>query len=156
MFNFEPQFKSVRELLEQDAEAPLTDEEFDGELWQLLCQRTREPQDLHDLASAVGVYYASRFVQWEVGNGGFAQAALNIPQWFALAAAGYEELGKGKSAALIREAMRLLPSERLELEDKGLFGATVGPIFEHFSESQMAELDAQIDEEDWYVDADRV
>jgi hypothetical protein len=156
VFNFEPKFKSVRELLEQDAQSPLPSSEFDDQLWLLLSRRIQNLQDLHNIAPEIGIYYASRYLQWEVGNGGFAQAAYNIPEWFASAADGYEALGKAKSAALIRKAMKLLPAERLDLEDKGLFRATIGRVFEHFSKSRMVRLDELIDSEDWYVDSDRV
>jgi hypothetical protein len=99
------------------------------------------------------LYYASRFLQWEVGNGGFAQAAYNIPEWFQLAASGYDELGLPDFATLIREAMTLLPTENRETT----FDAReIGDLFEQFSESKLAQLDERLDETEWEVTAVRL
>jgi hypothetical protein len=52
----------------------------------------------------VRAYFATRLVEWEVGNGGFRQAAHNAGDFFDEAIAGYELMGLNESAALIREA----------------------------------------------------
>jgi hypothetical protein len=149
-------FSTVRQLMEEDGRSLLKSAEFDDELWLLLCRRISSPALAADYPEPVIVYFATRYLQWEVGNGGFAQAAYNIPDWFALAEAGYRELGKDASAALIRHAMKLLPEERQELKRRGLFSAGIGRVFEHFQTSRMAALDQRIVEADWYIDEERV
>ena len=100
--------KPLRELVEQDALNPLNDDEFDHEVFCALFDRISTPKDVEQFRPQVGFYFASRLLQNDVCNGGFAQAALNIPQWFELAAAGYAALGKSKSAEIICEVKDLL------------------------------------------------
>ena len=150
------QWKSIRELIDLDEESPMDSDEFDTALWLLLCDKISSPESLQRYELPVSVYYASRFLQWEVGNGGFAQAAYNIPEWFRLAADGYAKLEKPNAAQLIKDAMKLLPGERDELERKGLFAATIGSVFDHFRESRMAALDDRIPEDEWWIDHERV
>src|SRR5690349_14134482 len=105
-------FTTVDALLDQDEKTPLEWSKFDDELWLLVSDRIVDPLELENYPHAVGVYLASRWLEWEVGNGGFAQAAYNIPQWFEMAAIGYAALGKLKAAALINEAIQMLSDER--------------------------------------------
>ena len=55
------------------------------------------------------VYFATRLVEWDVCNGGFAQAAMNYLGVFEHAAAGFELLGKPAIVVLIREAAGFPP-----------------------------------------------
>jgi len=105
-------FTNIDALLDQDEASPLERGTFDDALWVLLSGRITDPSQLDSYPHPVGVYLASRWLQWEVGNGGFAQAAYNIPEWFEMAAIGYAALGKPKAVALIKEALRMLSSER--------------------------------------------
>jgi hypothetical protein len=139
MFKFESDYKTVAALLDADTKTPLEAGKFDDELWLLLTKKVHNPSDLKKYPETVGVYFASRYVQWEVGNGGFAQAAENVPEWFALAASGYESLGKPKFAALIRKAMTLLQSGS-----------------EDTLEAQLEALDAEIPAGEWEIDNERV
>jgi hypothetical protein len=150
------QFASIRALFATDAIAEMPYEKFDDELWFLLCNRVSSPSDLESLPAPVQHYFASRLLEWDVGNGGFAQAAYNSANWFPLAAAGYEALGLPRSAALIRDAIRWLPSERREIEKKGLFAATIGQVFDHFRDSKMEMFNDRIVSAEWYVDELRV
>jgi hypothetical protein len=136
-----PDYSSVQELLATDARAPLADSELDDQLWLLLCERIHSPNDLDGLPSAVEVYYSSRLLQWEVGNGGFAQAAYNVPDWFSKAATAYEVLGRADFAALIREAIGLIPADPDELEAL---------------EASFGELDDRLDTIEWEIDAARI
>src|SRR5215813_1372116 len=113
-------FTNIDALLDQDEASPLERGTFDDALWVLLSGRITDPSQLDNYPHPVGVYLASRWLQWEVGNGGFAQAAYNIPEWFEMAAIGYAALGKPKAVALIKEALRMLSSERDILMRKGL------------------------------------
>jgi len=150
------QFSSVAELIDHDICAMLASNEFDDALWLLLCGFVDSPSDLYRYDPPVRVYYASRLLQWEVGNGGFAQAAYNIPDWFDLAAQGYEALKRPQAAQLIREAIKLLPAERDTLKRKGLYTATIGRDFDHFRESRITALDDRIPQDDWEIDDQRV
>ncbi len=101
--------KTLREILKADEKSPIADDDLDGAVWLALCKKIRTPNDLQRFPFPVTVYYASRLLQWEVGNGGFAQAAFNVPEWFELAAVGYHFLGKTEAESIILEVKRLLP-----------------------------------------------
>ena len=146
-------FVSVAALLDADERGELDASTFDDELWLLLIERISTPEDAGRFAKPVLLYYASRFVQWEVGNGGFAQAAYNIPQWFELAALGYAEFGLHGFAALIREAMTLLPTEN---RNATFDAKEIGELFERFSESKLALLDDRLDGTGWEADERRL
>ena len=74
--------RSLREVLEQDEISPLDDDELEDAMWLVLCERISTPKDIEQFQRPVAVYFASRLLQFEVGNGGFAQAAFNVPEWF--------------------------------------------------------------------------
>jgi len=150
-------FKSISALIDYDATSPMDSGEFDDNLWILLCKKIGSPKDLEAFRHPVAVYYASRLLEWEVGNGGFAQAVYNIPDWFEYAAIGYAALGKRKAVQLIRDALALLKGEREDLKEKRLLdGTTIGELFAHFSESRMIELDKRIPEDEWWIDDERI
>src|SRR5690349_14281519 len=111
-------FPTVRALIEEDEASPLDPESFDAELWLLLVRRIHDLVDLGGYPLEVRVYFASRLLEADVDNGGFAQAAFNIPEWFGPAADGYEALGKPVMAALIREAAAVLVDERANHDAK--------------------------------------
>ena len=79
-------YRTVRALLEADSNAPIPDGKLDDQMWLLLNERIEGPEDLRGLPIEVERYYPSRLLQWEVGNGGFAQAAYSCSEWFPLAA----------------------------------------------------------------------
>lgn len=88
---FKPRFSSLAELLEHDSKPPLESGEFDDNVWMLLGEIIESVDALDNVPHPVALYFASRYLEWEVGNGGFAQAAYNIPDWFEAAAIGYAE-----------------------------------------------------------------
>jgi Domain of unknown function (DUF4375) len=146
-------FVSIAALMDADERGELDNGKFDDELWFFLIERISTPEDARHFPKPVLLYYSSRYVEWEVGNGGFAQAAYNIPEWFDLAALGYAELGLHSFAALIREAMTLLPIENRETT----FDAEeIGELFEQFSESKLALLDDRLDGTGWEADEHRL
>lgn len=150
-------FPTVDALLDQDEASPLEWSVFDDELWLLLSDTITHPAELENYPHPVTVYLASRWLEWEVGNGGFAQSAYNIPEWFELAAIGYAALGKPKAVALIREALQMLSKERETLQRKGLLdGTTIEHVFNHFSDSDMVSFDSRIPEDEWWIDEERV
>lgn len=146
---------SVQDVIERDRRDEYAkDAAFDDALWLALCRRIVSPEAAAELPEPVWVYYATRFMQWEVGNGGFAQAAMNIPQWFELAARGNEILGKPHLAALIREAQR-----RARRESERLARARAGGVesaFAYFREGTFRALDRQLDAVGWWCDAARI
>jgi hypothetical protein len=148
--------RTLKALLDEDDESPMDPKELDDQLWELLSERVTSIEEAKNYPRSAVLYVASRRLQWDVGNGGFAQAAYNIPEWFPLAAEGYQELGKVSSAQLIRKAIKLLPAEIAEIERKKLLSAAIDHVFEHFQSSQMAKLDSKIVEVDWYIDDERV
>ena len=133
--------QSVRSLLAADATEILDDSNLDDQLWTLLCARVSDPSSIRDAPAPVGHYYASRLVQWEVGNGGLTQAAYSAPLWFEQAAAGYDELGKKDVAALLRRARLIIPDDADDLEAL---------------EDQFEALDSELFEMDWEIDDLRV
>jgi hypothetical protein len=160
-------FTTIDALLDQDEALPLKWSTFDDELWMLLSGRITDPSQFDNYPRPVGVYLASRWLQWEVGNGGFAQAAYNRPEWFEMAAIGYAALGKLKAVALIKEALQMLSNERDTLRRKGLdnfallyrtegHDKTYREVFRHFRESDMAVLDTRIPDDEWWIDEERV
>ena len=156
-FELKRLFSTVDALLDHDAASPLENSLFDTELWMLLSARITHPAELEDYPHPVGVYLASRWLEWEVGNGGFAQAAYNIPEWFELAAIGYAALGKPKAVALIGEALQMLTEEHEALKEKGLLNRpAIHEVFQHFSASAMSLLDDRIPDDEWWIDDERV
>ncbi|MEX0702336.1 MAG: DUF4375 domain-containing protein [Planctomycetales bacterium] len=141
-------FDSIAALIEHDAASPLASDEFDTQLWLLMIQKIDRPSDLEHLPRPVAVYHASRLLQWEVLNGGFGQAAGNIPVWFELAAVGYSALGMRKSAGLIREARDCLTEDRIKLIDQSLLDES--------TIEKLAALDERIPEDEFCIDDERV
>jgi hypothetical protein len=84
--------KTLQEVLEDDLESQIADGELDDAVWLDLSKEITVPSELQRFELPVTVYFASRLLQWEVGNGGYAQAAINVPEWFELAALGYRKL----------------------------------------------------------------
>jgi hypothetical protein len=132
-------FGSIKELF--DAAPKLNSSQFDDSLWLILCAHVQTPLDLVGLPGEVSTYYASRLLQWEVGNGGFAQAAYNVPEWFSHAARGYDELGHPEFAKLIRQAQSLIPADPNILESV---------------ESQLEEVDESLSSVEWEIDDARI
>lgn len=141
MFETSPKFDSVQALFDAAESNSLSDSEFDDQLWLIFCDRVSEPKDLSKLPPATLTYYASRLLQWEVGNGGFAQAANNVPSWFSHASRAYDALGKPEFATLIRKAEALIPEDPDDLEE---------------FESEFEELDETLSDVEWEIDAERI
>lgn len=147
-----PAPESLDELMRRDELDELEDD-FDTELWELLRKRITTVESLQAWPEPVRVYYASRLLEWEVGNGGFAQAAMNIPEWFEEAAKGYEVLGKPKCAARIREAAEFAASEADALSEAGV---SLESAFEYFDEAAFENFDSQLDKLGWWAEEDRI
>jgi len=155
-----PPFETLDALLDADESGRLSDEEFDDCLWLLVCRHVGTIEDAASLPSPVVNYYASRRMEWDVGNGGFAQAAYNMYEWFPAAAEGYTALGLPKAAALIKRAYDLTQAERGVVGKLKRRRAGIASIFKSFRESSLAELDKQLighlNAVDWWALAPRL
>ncbi|MDA9865414.1 DMP19 family protein [bacterium] len=99
----------------------------------------------------VANFHAARTIEFDVGNGGFAQAAYNNPDFFDFAAEGYRAFGLMDAAKLIDKAATMLPRERR------FFSATkIGELFEQFQESKLSKLDANLDRVGWWAIEQRI
>jgi hypothetical protein len=151
-FSF-PKKESIRTVMERDIQGQMTDYEFADGVWLAVCDLISEPQDLDKFPEPFSNYFATRLLEWEVGNGGFAQAAMNIPEWFEPAAVGYERLGKPHLTEFIRRASMLASKEqdRISVASKNLEDA-----FSYFREGVFDEFDNQLDEIGWWMDEFRI
>ncbi len=148
-------FSSVADLMEADESGKLSNADFDDDLWLHICKLGVEtPANLDRFDKAVLVYYASRLLEWEVGNGGFAQAAYNIPDWFASAAWAYRQLGLEQAASLIDRAELLL--NQGEARGQKFDAVEIGDLFQQFAESELAELDDLLDSAGWWAEDRRL
>jgi len=149
-----PRAASISQLMDLDEAGLVGDgpNGFDDQLWLLLTDRVETPEQAAALPEPVWVYLASRWLEWEVGNGGFAQAAYNIPDWFSLAERAYRTLELDAAADLIARASKLIAKG----DSRGFVARKLGELFEQFTESKLAKLDAELDAAGWWADDVRV
>jgi hypothetical protein len=143
---------SLARILADHADAPYDPEhrEFIEKIASALYERH---EDFSRWPESVRFFYACYDLNYQVGNGGFAQAAYNVPQLIPVAQKAFEHFGRLKAAALCQEAVSMLPAELAEHLTKGFTGSeSLQDVFDHFSESRMAELDKRVPEEFWVDD----
>jgi hypothetical protein len=88
-----------------DEAAPMRDSDFDDALWLALSGRISSAAELAHYPPGVRMYFATRMVEWEIGNGGFSQVFENgVDEFFPDAKAGYLLLGDVASAQLLDRA----------------------------------------------------
>jgi hypothetical protein len=131
-----------------------SDAEFDDALWLALCERVRSVADLEALPEVARNYYASRYVEWEVGNGGFAQAVLNIPEYMEMGALAFEALQKPQVAARIREALALLKAEVGALPK--VRPGNEPALSDYFLDNAFSHLDEGLEDICFWSDAERL
>lgn len=151
-----PRYASVAALMDADEANPLEEDDLDDQLWKLLCLKVEDLQSLSGWPAEVAGFYASRLMEWEVGNGGFAQAAYNIPDWFGIAALGYEALELPAAAERIRVAEELALGEREKFSFLKRRRAKINKIFSAFEESRLNELNTGLDELGWWATSARL
>jgi uncharacterized protein DUF4375 len=123
-------------------------EDFDDALWGVVSEYA-DISSIVDLPEPVRVYFATRLVEWDVGNGGFAQAAMNYLDVFEHVAKGFESLGKPDIAALIRAAAEVAESEQANIDEARAGG--VEGAFEYFREGDAFDaFDKRLDEVGWF------
>jgi hypothetical protein len=152
-----PPFESIGALMTADAAGSLSDDEFVRHLgWFLGRLPPHTAADCHGLPGPILVYWATGLMEYNVLNGGFAQAAYNIPDWFELAASGYERLGRPRAAERIRQAAELALTERASVSWLKRRRAEIRAIFGHFGQSALKKLDGDLDEIGWNVRTARI
>jgi hypothetical protein len=112
--------RSPADVIDADQAEPMSVVEFDSALWSSLCGRVDAGANLSTWPQEVRAYYATRYVDWEVMNGGFRQAIANIPDIFPEAVAGYVLLGRSDLAELLRRALAASDLASLDALDEDL------------------------------------
>lgn len=155
-----PAFETFGALMHADQAGTLPDEEFDRTLWLLVCRAVEALNNCDGLPKPVINYYASRRIEWDVGNGGFAQAAYNMPEWLEPAAIGYDAIGHADAAAFIRRALVLSKREAGIVAKLKRRAAGIGFIFKSFRESSLSELVGDLPQTlekiGWWATSDRI
>ena len=106
-----------------------------------------------DWPESVRLFYACYDINFQVGNGGFAQAAYNVPELLPVAQKAFEKFGCKQAADLCQRAVLILPEELREHLAKGLRETpSLQDVFDHFNDSEMAKLDENLPEEFWADD----
>lgn len=104
--------------------------------------------------TAVLNFYTLYDLNFQVGNGGFAQAAYNVPELLPQAVKAFNALGKPQAASFIEEIVQLMPKELQEHLEKGLDETSdIQDVFDHFVESDLAQFDEKEPDEFWVDDA---
>ena len=144
-------FKELADAFSAFESGEIDIELFDDVVHIVLSYHLGDISDLQAAPRPVALFYAARTIEFDVGNGGFAQAAYNYPDWFQLAAEGYREFGLPDAAQLIDNAAAMLSRERR------FFTATkIGQLFGQFQESKLARLDSELDACDWWAIEQRI
>jgi hypothetical protein len=120
---------------------------FDDALWTLTCRAVKVDPKFQSIPEPLMVYYVTRYLTWEIGNGGFAQAAMNVPHLFEPAALGYETLGRPDLSAFIREVSVVVKSEADRIKEAAITG---DDTFAYFREGTFARFDEQTKQNGWY------
>jgi hypothetical protein len=143
-----------------DEAGTVSDDEFDRNLWLLVSRIVRVFDRPEELPKPVIDFYASRRIEWDVGNGGFAQAAYNMPEWFEAAAHGYDAIGHAEAAEFIRRALAIAKGEGGIVARLKRRGAGIGAIFKSFRESSLKSLGEDLPDTlkkiSWWATAERL
>ncbi len=127
--------------------------EFVENIASALYERYEDLPPIEQWPKSVRYFYACYDLNFQVGNGGFAQAAYNVPELIPMAKEAFDHFGCQHAAELCRKAVSLLPAELVEHLEKGLTDTdSLQDVFDHFNESAMAELDETIPDEFWVDD----
>ena len=118
-----------------------------------LYERLEDMPPFEDWPTPVRQFYAVYDFNFQVGNGGFAQAAYNVPELFSVALDAFEQFKLPKAAAICRQALAMLPQEISTQIEKGVIDSdSLEDVFEHFDDSEMSQLDESIPDEFWADD----
>ena len=105
--------------------------------------------DVAALPEGVRAYFATRLFEWEVMNGGLHQFFFNNPDpaMLDLALEGYEYLGLGDVAALIREIVAPIAAREAEWRES-LRDGRIETFMESYVESELPDFDERIEVHD--------
>jgi len=151
-----PRYESFRDTFAAWDSGSISEETLDTALWMLTCRLVGSDEQAAQIPDPVLNYYASRLMEWEVGNGGFAQAAYNISDWFERAAQGYDAIGHSSAALRIREAGVMARKDRGVFGRLRRVGADIGSIFAAFNASSLDGLASDLDDIGWWAMPDRL
>jgi hypothetical protein len=140
---------SLTDLLEADRAIQMEDDELDDRLWAVVSHACSDVARREHLPEPIRMYYAGRLIEWEVGNGGFAQAAFNVPDLLGDAAKAYELLSLPEAAQRVRKAQKIVERGRSGLVRS--IGLTIAEVFAQFRKSPLAKLDEGLDEIGWWA-----
>lgn len=115
-----------------------------------LYERLADMPSPEDWPQPVLDFYTLYDLNFQVGNGGFAQAAYNAPDLFPDAIDAFRRLNLPQAAVLCEQALKKLPAELQLFFEKGILETdSLDDVFEHFNDSELNELDDQIPDEFW-------
>lgn len=124
--------------------------EFIEQIASALYERVEDLPPIEEWPAPVRQFYALYDFNFQVGNGGFAQAAYNVPHLFPIALSAFEDLGLKDASAICRKALAMLPAEISSQIESGVIDTeSLDDVFEHFDDSEMAQLDESIPDEFW-------
>lgn len=148
--------RSLRQLLADHRDAPYDPErrEFIEDIAAALYEREPDLPPIAQWPESVRFFYACYDINFQVGFGGFAQAAYNAPHLLPVARDAFLRLGRRKAAELCARAVALLPAAVRASVEKGLDDAPgLDEVFDHFDDSMMSTLNEEI-RDDFWVDAE--
>lgn len=148
-----PEYETTfTEILSAIPDPPDPSEFYDiaEDIAQALYERFESLPPIREWEVPVRNFFALYDLNFQVGNGGFAQAAYNIPELLPVAEQAFSEIGCSEAAKLCRTAIEMLPKEFSEYLAKGIDDTnSISEVFSHFKESDMAGLDSAIPDEFW-------
>ncbi|WP_395738196.1 hypothetical protein [Prosthecobacter sp.] len=146
-----PLFETFQDLFDEDAESPMEPWTISEQLMALLYERVNSKNDFDAWPEPPRFYYACLEMEYQVGNGGFAQAAYNVPHLFSVAIQGHEAVGNTYQTGILREASKHLPRERQMHADKGLLDSPdLQEVFDHFADSDFSTFDGVTSNAAWW------
>jgi hypothetical protein len=127
--------------------------EFIERIASALYERVEDLPPMEEWPAPVRQFYALYDFNYQVGNGGFAQAAFNVPELFPIVVQAFDDFGLRDAAATCRRALAMLPAEISAQIEKGIIDTdSLEEVFEHFDDSEMQSLDENIPDEFWADD----
>lgn len=147
--------KDFQKIFANHVDGPYDPEErqFVEQIADALYERVDDLPAIQEWPKPVKQFYALYEFNFQVGNGGFAQAAYNVPHLFPIALDAFEDLRLQDAAAICRKALAMLPAEITAQIEKGIVDTeSLEDVFEHFGDSELSELDETIPDEFWVDD----
>lgn len=147
-----PYDTSIVDILADIPDPPDPGEDYDiaEDVAQAIYERVEDLPPIAQWDAPVRNFFSLYELNFQVGNGGFAQAAYNTPELLPLAEKAFVDLGCDDAARLCRTAMEMLPRDAAERSAQGVDQTTsVGDAFEFFNNSDMASLESGIPDEFW-------